>query len=236
LFTASLPPILTLQRTYSLQGSGSGAGALIADTEGDIGLAMNRAPLLRVLIALLPGDILHAGKKLTSLKQTPSGVEIAFADGTAARFDAVIGADGIFSTVRNHVLQESATKHAASSAGWWDCRNLVPAEKARAVLGEEPFEVDREYFWAKDGAFMMHALVGNGSMVECIITVSEMEPLSDQLVTKSSLETAFASAWLDKPATKEMIEARAFRFRLLETQMEERVWCNKHYRALTIPC
>ncbi|KAH8891216.1 salicylate hydroxylase [Thozetella sp. PMI_491] len=188
-------------------GSGSEIGAVVSDIGGDTGLAMNRAPLLRELVALLPGEILHAGKKLTSLEQTASGVTITFADGSTAYFDAVIGADGIFSTVREHVLQESAAKHAASPAGWWDSRNLVPIEKVKAVLGEESFEVDREYCWAGNGAFIMHALVENKTMVQCIITAVEKDFPSDRRrpLTREFLESSFASDW-SKPLVQGMIE------------------------------
>ena len=76
---------------------------------------------------------------------------MAFKDDTVAHFDAVIGADGIFSTVRNHVLGDEWEKHAASPAGWWDCRHLVPFEKVRVALGDESFKVDRQYACSATG-------------------------------------------------------------------------------------
>jgi salicylate hydroxylase len=168
---------------------------------------MNRAPLLRELIALLPGEILHAGKKLTSLEQTTSGVTVTFDDGTIETFDAVIGADGIFGNVRRHVLEQDTEKHAPSPAGWWDCRNLVPIQKAKAILGEKSFLVDREYCWAGNGAFMMHALVENGTMVQCIMSVVEKDfpPDRKRPITRDVLESAFTADWM-QPATKGMIE------------------------------
>lgn len=72
--------------------------------------------------------------------------------------DAVIGADGIWGVVREHVLGDAAGEHAPTNAGWWDCRNLVPLEKAKQVLGDEFFKVNRAVGWAGHGAFIMHVV------------------------------------------------------------------------------
>jgi hypothetical protein len=167
---------------------------------------MTRGPLLKALLSLLPQDILHAGKKLTSIVQADD-VEITFEDGTIAHFDAVIGADGLFSTVRKHVLQ-GAEEHGASPVGGWECRNLVPLEKAKAVLGDASFEVDREYCWAGDGGFMMHALVENGTMVQCIVTAHEKDFPRDRKrpVTRDVLESAVGNSWFEGPVARGMID------------------------------
>lgn len=60
--------------------------------------------------------MLHAGKRLKSLDQIDSGVRVRFEDGTNEHFDAVTSADGIFSSVRDHVL--GGKDHAASPARW----------------------------------------------------------------------------------------------------------------------
>ncbi|KAI2630915.1 FAD/NAD(P)-binding domain-containing protein [Hypoxylon sp. NC1633] len=190
-------------------GSGPSAGALVCDIEGDAGLAMTRGPLLKALLSRLPPEILHAGKKLRSLKHTASSsVEVTFEgdDDAAATFDAVIGADGIFSTVRNFVLAD-AGEHAASPVGGWECRNLVPVEMAKAALGEASFDVDREFCWAGDGGFVMHALVERGAMVQCIAAAVETDFPRDRRrpVTREVLEGVYAG-WSDGPVGRGMIE------------------------------
>lgn len=89
---------------------------------------VHRASLLRKLLTPLPKEALHPNKKLTTINPNESGVEISFQDDTVHQFDAVIGADGIFSTVREHVLQGVVAdeQHYALPAGFWDCRNVVP--------------------------------------------------------------------------------------------------------------
>ena len=198
----------TYHHTVPIQGSGPEAGTLISDVGVAAGLTMNRAPLLQALISLLPGDLLHAGKRVKSLDQTASGVKIAFEDGTDSHFDAVIGADGIFSSIRNHVVGEEAGKYAASPAGWWDCRRLVPFEKARSALGDESFKVDRQYAWLGDGASMLHGLVENRTMVQCIIAVIDKNFSVDRKreVTRQVLEDALPASWYEGPVAKGMIE------------------------------
>lgn len=168
---------------------------------------MNRAPLLQALLSLLSGDMLHAAKRVKSLEQTDSDVTVAFEDGTDAHFDAVIGADGIYSSVGNHVVGEEP-KYAASPAGWWDCRHLVPFEKARAALGDESFKVNRQYAWLGDGAAMLHGIVENRTMVQCIIAVIDKNLSSDRkrVVTRQVLENALPASWYEGPVAKGMVE------------------------------
>ncbi|MFG1905176.1 FAD-dependent oxidoreductase [Kribbella sp. NPDC048928] len=56
--------------------------------------------------ALMTGldDVLRFGKQFTSYAETADGVEIAFADGTSATADVLVGADGVGSRVRGQVV------------------------------------------------------------------------------------------------------------------------------------
>src|SRR5437763_707483 len=67
-------------------------------------LCMHRAELHGALASVLPSEIIHLGKKLVGLDQAAGGVTLAFADGTRATADAVIGADGVHSTVRDIIV------------------------------------------------------------------------------------------------------------------------------------
>lgn len=168
---------------------------------------MTRGPLLKALISLLPRDVLHTGMKLTTIEQADD-VRLTFEDGTVVTCDAVIGADGISSTVRKHVLQD-AGEYSASPVGGWECRNLVSVERATKALGEESFQVAREYCWAGDGAFMMHALVENGTMVQCIVAAHEKDFPRDRKrpITRQVLEDAIGASWFEGPVARGMIEA-----------------------------
>lgn len=178
---------------------------------------MHRAALLRELLAPLPADRLHANKALSSITPTnPAGdaasgemMKVTFRDGQEETFHAVIGADGIFGAVRRYVLQETADSDAPTPAGFWDARNVVPFDKAKALLGAEYFEENRQYGWAGNGAFVMHDVLDNGANVQCVVSAveNEVRPSKDrkQPLTRDLLEGTFKE-WLDGPIGKGIID------------------------------
>lgn len=169
---------------------------------------LHRASLLRELLAPLPTDRLHASKTLSEITKTEAGdVKVTFSDGEHETFQAVIGADGIFGSVRRYVLQDAADEDAPSPAGFWDCRNVVPYEKAKETLGAEFFEQDRQYGWAGNGAFIMHDVLENRTKVQCVISAIEKDPPKDRKrpLDREFLENTMRD-WLDGPIGKGMID------------------------------
>ncbi len=74
-------------------------------------LCMHRAELHKALAAVVPEDIVHLNKKLVGLEQGAGRVTLAFADGTRAQADAVVGADGVHSVVRDIIIGPDAPLH-----------------------------------------------------------------------------------------------------------------------------
>lgn len=178
----------------------------------DAGRVVHRASLLRELLAPLPTGRLHANKKLSGIipdADGEGGVKVTFGDGQEETFHAVIGADGIFGAARRHVLQEAADAEGPSPAGFWDCRNLIPFEKARDILGAEYFEQDRQYGWAGNGAFIMHDVLENRTKVQCVVSAIEKNHPKDRKrpLTREFLEETLHD-WLDGPLGKGVIEVR----------------------------
>ncbi|KAI8954474.1 salicylate hydroxylase [Xylaria longipes] len=202
-----------LNSSRLILGSGPEAGTLIFDlAESDPGRTVHRASFLRELLAPLPKEALHPNKKLVTIKAHDGGVELSFQDETVFQFEAVIGADGIFSSVREHVLggRVAAKAHSATPAYFWDCRNVVPFDKAKAILGDEKFKLDRQYSWVGDGAFLMHDVLESGTMVQCVISGVEKDPAIDpnerkRSLTRESLEESLRS-WLGGPIADGMID------------------------------
>jgi 2-polyprenyl-6-methoxyphenol hydroxylase-like FAD-dependent oxidoreductase len=67
-------------------------------------LCMHRADLHEALASVVPEEIIHLDKKLAGLEQGAGQITLAFADGTRAQADAVIGADGVHSVVRELII------------------------------------------------------------------------------------------------------------------------------------
>src|SRR5215468_2480236 len=74
-------------------------------------LCMHRADLHDALLSALPNEIIHLNKKLTGIDQKPGKVVLTFADGTRVQSDAVVGADGIHSVVRDIIIGPDTPIH-----------------------------------------------------------------------------------------------------------------------------
>jgi salicylate hydroxylase/6-hydroxynicotinate 3-monooxygenase len=74
-------------------------------------LCMHRADLHEALYSVLPPEVVHLNKKLVGLDQANGQVTLSFADGTKAQADAVIGADGVHSLVRDIIIGPDAPIH-----------------------------------------------------------------------------------------------------------------------------
>lgn len=67
-------------------------------------LCMHRADLHDALASAVPMERIRLNKKLVGLDQDGGPVTLRFADGTVAKADAVIGADGVHSVVRSLIV------------------------------------------------------------------------------------------------------------------------------------
>jgi len=74
-------------------------------------MCMHRADLHEALYSVLPPGIVHLNRKLVGLDQARNQVMLSFADGTTAQADAVIGADGVHSLVRDLIIGPDAPLH-----------------------------------------------------------------------------------------------------------------------------
>jgi salicylate hydroxylase len=63
-------------------------------------LTVHRGDFLKVLEGNLPPGVIELGKRATALDNAADGVTLFFQDGTSAKLDALVGADGIHSVVR----------------------------------------------------------------------------------------------------------------------------------------
>lgn len=134
------------------------------------GKIVHRAALLHELLESIPKDPLHTSKKLREIIQQKEGLLLKFEDGSEAQADALIGADGIFGSVRAHVLGADHEAVKPVAAGWAGAMNMVPYAKAEAILGTEILNERRQFGWVSDGGIFIHDIIMGGKMVQCIGT------------------------------------------------------------------
>jgi salicylate hydroxylase len=178
-------------------------------------LVVHRAAFLQELLKPIPGGSLHANKKLVNIQDAPDeeqGILLTFADGSVEHTDMLIGADGIHGFVRKYVLGDDHPATDAKFAGFWDCRSLVPFEKAKKLLGEEYFKEDRQYGWIGDGAMLLHDVLDNGKTVQCVAAIFsdgnngfEDSKSWKTPIDRKKLEDALAT-WTECPITQGMID------------------------------
>ena len=91
----------------------------------------HRADLLNILRTAVPADRVHFSHRLASFNDSGQKVDILFENGVRTRADALIGADGIHSTVQRLLFGETRPNFTGCAA----YRALVPAGKvAHAAL------------------------------------------------------------------------------------------------------
>jgi salicylate hydroxylase len=103
-------------------------GAECARRYGEQCYVAHRADLLDVLRVTVPGTALRLRSRCVAVRRRPGHVELAFADGSTATADVVIGADGVHSVVCEAVTATEPPRFSGMCA----YRCLVPADLAPA--------------------------------------------------------------------------------------------------------
>ncbi|MHC8944060.1 6-hydroxynicotinate 3-monooxygenase [Advenella incenata] len=102
--------------------------------------------------SIKPGTV-HFGKKLETLEDDGDKVQLGFADGTRVTADIVIGADGIYSKIRETLLGVEAPTY----SGWVAHRALIRGENL--VKFADEFE-DCVKWWTEDRHMMVYYTTG----------------------------------------------------------------------------
>jgi 2-polyprenyl-6-methoxyphenol hydroxylase-like FAD-dependent oxidoreductase len=101
-------------------------------------LGIKRAEIHRVLAARLAalGVPTRLGVTLAGLDETAQGVDARLSDGSGGRFDLVIGAEGLRSTLREHVCGPLAPRY--SGFGVWRSVHRRPPELRAKIMQMGP--------------------------------------------------------------------------------------------------
>lgn len=87
----------------------------------------HRADVLNMLVGVLPAERMHVGHRLTGFSERGDKIDVQFENGARISVDALIGADGIHSTVQRQLFGATPPRF----TGCYAYRGLVHAEKLR---------------------------------------------------------------------------------------------------------
>jgi 2-polyprenyl-6-methoxyphenol hydroxylase-like FAD-dependent oxidoreductase len=128
-------------------------------------LCMHRADLHDALLAVIPAEALRLGKKLVGLDRVRGQLLLTFADGTRAYADAVIGADGIHSMVRDIIIGPDMPIHRG--------RIAYRAVFASALLKGGDLGGSRTKWWGTDRHIVIYYTTRERSEVYFVTSVPE---------------------------------------------------------------
>jgi salicylate hydroxylase len=122
-------------------------------------LAIHRAHLLDALAQALPEGIVELGRRVAAISDEGDEVSIAFEDGSTARADAAVGADGIHSVVREAILGAESPTFTGLAA----YRALVPASAAPEFARRPVCSI-----WLGPGRHFVHYPVSGGRQINLV--------------------------------------------------------------------
>ena len=128
-------------------------------------LCMHRGDLREALVSLLPPSVISLGKELIGLEQQSGQVNLAFADGTQEKADAVIGADGLHSFVREIMLGPESP----SFSGRVAYRAVFPPQLLKGFGISE----SRSKWWGVDRHIVIYYTRADRSEVYFVTSVPE---------------------------------------------------------------
>lgn len=139
-------------------------GAALESAYGAPYYQVHRADLLNALLSRLPAERLHVGHRLTDLTDQPDRVVAHFENGMSVAVDALVGADGIHSTVRRVVFGDESVQFGRCAA----YRGLVSSDRLAAL--ELPMEFQ---LWMGPGGHFVHYFVRDGALVNFVAIVEQ---------------------------------------------------------------
>jgi 2-polyprenyl-6-methoxyphenol hydroxylase-like FAD-dependent oxidoreductase len=128
-------------------------------------LCMHRGDLHEALVSGLPSEIIELQKTLVGLDERDGQVTLAFADGSSAAADMVIGADGVHSTVRHLIIGPDDPIHRGRIA----YRAIFPSE----LMGGVDVGPSRTKWWGVDRHIVIYYTRPDRSEIYLITSVPE---------------------------------------------------------------
>jgi salicylate hydroxylase len=126
---------------------------------GERTYTVHRADLLSAIASAVPAGTVQLARQCASVSVSGDGAVLAFTDGTSARADVVVGADGVHSTVRGAVTEPSPARYSGMCA----FRAIVPAGRAPGFTRRLA-----QTLWIGPGHHLVHYPVSGGAAVNLV--------------------------------------------------------------------
>jgi FAD-dependent urate hydroxylase len=109
-------------------------------------VAVRRSDLHAVLLDAAGAGTVHFGRGVSTFAQDPVGVTVGLSDGTFSRYDLLVGADGIRSTLRENLFPGKSAYY----TGWTVWQGVAPIRSS-----ELPDPQTFQSLWSRDAAAML---------------------------------------------------------------------------------
>ena len=159
---------------------------------------MHRADVLATLVRAFPPERLHIGHRLTALTDRGDHIEAMFENGVHVEAHALVGADGIHSTVR-HILFGPEQPRFTGCVAY---RGLVPA----ARLAHLDLEVASQV-WMGPGKHFVHYYVQSGRLVNFVGVIDQDSWMRESWTDRGELADALAAFEGWHPQLRSILEA-----------------------------
>lgn len=141
-------------------------GERSAEVHGAPYYHVHRADLLALLTEAVGPAAIHLSARCTGFVAEGDGVRVDFEDGTSARADALIGADGIHSVVRTTAFGPEEPRFSGNVA----FRGLIPAERLAELVSARAIERNATVWWGP-GRHFVHYFVSRGQSLNFVAVV-----------------------------------------------------------------
>jgi salicylate hydroxylase len=159
---------------------------------------VHRVALLQALADRLGDEGVNLGRRCVGVDERDSGAELRFADGSSATADLVVGADGVHSVMRRHVVGEVR----GTFSGTVGYRGLVPVEAMPSLPDPTPLQ-----FWAGPRRHLLHYAIDGGRTVNFLAVVRTPEWTADTWMEECEVSDAVDAYAGWHPAVTEMVGA-----------------------------
>ena len=173
-------------------------GAVIEERFGAPYYHLYRPDLLGVLADALPDGVLHLGRRVTAITERDDGVLVRLGDGSTARADVALGADGIHSTVRAALFGPESPRFSGSTA----YRGLVPVERLAHL------DLPRQgYAWLGPDRHFVHYYVAGARLMNFVAVCPGGDWRIESWSARGRLADALAEFAGFHPTVREIIRA-----------------------------